>query len=442
MPAWATWRRCWRRHRSTCWPAWTTWLPTRAASASGSRGSTGPSSSGRPNLRQRIRPAAVVTLDERARRHDELTASGEDAYRRGAVAILVVAGGEGTRLGFDGPKGLFPLGPALAQVDLPAPGREGGEPVTACRSRGSAARADEPEDGRGDARVLRAHDDRFGLADGQLSFFAQGTVPSLDQNARALLAAPGVLLENPDGHGGVFAALVESGELDRLSEQCRAARLRAGRQRARARRRSGARRPRARGAYGRGDEGAREDASRRARRAPRDGRYARPWSSTPSPRPSRRARTDTGELIYRWGSPAMHAWSVDFLSRLADRGHRLPLHRSAKLLQAWINGAVREVDGWKFERFVFDLHPRRRAERRPRGRSRRRVRAGEERGGEDRLRDGGRARAPLRRMARGRGVHVDLRVGELIEISPLLAATRAQFLELTAARAGSPAGRT
>ena len=29
----------------------------------------------------------------------------------------------------------------------------------------------------------------------------------------------GLLLENPDGHGGVFAALVESGELDRLSEQ-------------------------------------------------------------------------------------------------------------------------------------------------------------------------------------------------------------------------------
>ena len=52
-----------------------------------------------------------MTLDERARRHDELTAAGEDAYRRGAVAILVVAGGEGTRLGFDGPKGLFPLGP-------------------------------------------------------------------------------------------------------------------------------------------------------------------------------------------------------------------------------------------------------------------------------------------------------------------------------------------
>ena len=69
-----------------------------------------------------------------------------------------------------------------------------------------------------ETRAFFAHD-RFGLADGQLSFFAQGTVPSLDQNGRALLAAPGVLLENPDGHGGVFAALVESGELDRLSEQ-------------------------------------------------------------------------------------------------------------------------------------------------------------------------------------------------------------------------------
>ena len=38
-------------------------------------------------------------------------AEGEDALARGAVAVVIVAGGQGTRLGFDGPKGCYPIGP-------------------------------------------------------------------------------------------------------------------------------------------------------------------------------------------------------------------------------------------------------------------------------------------------------------------------------------------
>jgi UDP-N-acetylglucosamine/UDP-N-acetylgalactosamine diphosphorylase len=70
-----------------------------------------------------------------------------------------------------------------------------------------------------------------------------------------------------------------------------------------------------------------------------------------------RSHTADGALIYRWGSPALHSWSVAFLAGLADRGYRLPLHRSPKPLRAWVDGEMREVEGWKYERFIFDLVP-------------------------------------------------------------------------------------
>src|SRR5262245_23294813 len=42
---------------------------------------------------------------------DATRRQGEEALRRGEVAALVVAGGQGSRLGFDHPKGLYPVGP-------------------------------------------------------------------------------------------------------------------------------------------------------------------------------------------------------------------------------------------------------------------------------------------------------------------------------------------
>jgi UDP-N-acetylglucosamine/UDP-N-acetylgalactosamine diphosphorylase len=383
-----------------------------------------------PPALDEVRPAAVVTLEERARRRADLTSIGEDAYRRGAVGLLIVAGGEGTRLGFNGPKGVFPIGPhsrksiyQLHAEKVVSVSRRVGRDVPLLVMTSPAT----DEETR--AFFLR-HDD-FGLVAGQLSFFVQETVPSTDRDGRALLAAPGVLLESPDGHGGAFTALARSGELERL---------------------------RARGVeqlvYIQVDNilapvddvelvglalAERADVVTKVlEKAHPDERVGhlvtqrdrdRVVEYTELTPEQTRARTSDGELIYRWGSPAMHSWSVGFLTRLADRGYRLPLHRTAKPLRAWINGAAREVDGWKYERFIFDLIPEaerslgleidRAAEFAP-------VKNAH---GED-------SPASAVELAHGNyvewlevaGVRVALPPGELIEISPLLGATREQFL--------------
>ena len=126
----------------------------------------------------------------------------------------MVAGGEGTRLGFAGPKGLFPIGPhsgktiyqLQAEKVLSLSRRVGREvPLLVMTSPATDA----------ETRAVFAEHDGFGLAD--VRIFVQGTVPSVDGEGRALLARPGVLLENPDGHGGSPAALAASGELARLA---------------------------------------------------------------------------------------------------------------------------------------------------------------------------------------------------------------------------------
>jgi UDP-N-acetylglucosamine/UDP-N-acetylgalactosamine diphosphorylase len=378
----------------------------------------------------------VITLAERAARAGALAARGEEAYRAGAAAVLMVAGGQGTRLGSSAPKGCFPIAPHSGKsiYQLQA------EKVLSLSRRIGVAvpfliMTSPMTDG--ETREFFQANGWFGLAPAQLRFFSQGTVPSSDQQGRALLAAPGRLLENPDGHGGCFTALVKSGNLAQL---------------------------RAEGvsqiiyiqvdnilapvddpallglAVAEGTEVITkvlakahpdEKVGHLVRVAERD-RIIEYTELTPA---ETRITDAGGSLIYRWGSPAMHCWGTAFLARLAERGYRLPLHRSSKPLKAWLDGAMREVPGWKCERFIFDLLPEaqvslgleidRDAEFAP-------VKNPSHSGGKDQADSPATAVALSSRQyaawLEAAGVRVRLDARARIEISPLYAATRAQFL--------------
>lgn len=145
----------------------------------------------------------------------EAFAAGETALRAGRVALFTVAGGQGTRLGFDGPKGTFPVTPVraaplfqvFAEKILAATRRYGQElPWLIMTSHQNH-----------DATVAFFADHSFwGLDPEQVRFFRQGRMPALDAQGKIMLAGKSHIAMSPDGHGGSLRALARSGSLDWL----------------------------------------------------------------------------------------------------------------------------------------------------------------------------------------------------------------------------------
>ena len=138
------------------------------------------------------------------------TERGREMLSRGACALLTVAGGQGTRLGFEAPKGLFPVTPirsaTLFQVFA--------EKLLAACSEFAAAIPwfimTSPLNHAATARFF-AEQDYFGLPERDVRLFRQGANPVLSDDGRLLLAPDGGLLTSPDGAGGVLTALQRSG---------------------------------------------------------------------------------------------------------------------------------------------------------------------------------------------------------------------------------------
>jgi UDP-N-acetylglucosamine/UDP-N-acetylgalactosamine diphosphorylase len=142
-------------------------------------------------------------------------AAGQAALAAGRVAAFLVAGGQGTRLGYDGPKGRYPVGPLTdrslfayhAQRVLATSRRY--RAVAPLLVMTSAANHEDTVAAFEEAQW-------FGLEPDQVRFLTQGMLPAVDKSGRLLLADEGSLCMSPDGHGGSLVALSRSGALDDL----------------------------------------------------------------------------------------------------------------------------------------------------------------------------------------------------------------------------------
>jgi UDP-N-acetylglucosamine/UDP-N-acetylgalactosamine diphosphorylase len=144
--------------------------------------------------------------------------AGEAALRAGRVAAFTVAGGQGTRLGYDGPKGTYPVTPirqkTLFQVfaeKILAAGKRYGKPLhwfIMTSHQNHAA-----------TESFFQENQYFGMDANHVHFFRQGRMPAVDLNGKILLESKSSIAMSPDGHGGSLRALQRSGSLDLMERE-------------------------------------------------------------------------------------------------------------------------------------------------------------------------------------------------------------------------------
>jgi UDP-N-acetylglucosamine/UDP-N-acetylgalactosamine diphosphorylase len=299
----------------------------------------------------------ISHIPERQWRQDpKALAKGEDLLGAGKVAFCTVAGGQGSRLGFDGPKGCFPISPIRKATLFQ---------ILAEKILSTRKRYDRPVYWYIMTSPLNLEETReffesnsyFGMQGADVLFFTQGLFPSLTRDGKLSLAEDGGLFQNPNGHGGTISALQRSGCLEHM---------------------------RGKGVeelyYFQVDnplvcipdppflglhalEGSQMSTKVIEKAYPEekigvigkvDGKPGVIEYSDISEE-SQKARDDQGSLLYSHGSIAIHILNLGFL-----RSHsgRLPLHVAEKKIRNWVpdewGGAVQESEGIKFEMFIFD----------------------------------------------------------------------------------------
>lgn len=311
--------------------------------------------------RERIQklPEPVITEEQ----CDKFEESGIKAMEQGKVAYLVVAGGQGTRLGFDQPKGMFPIGPlskkSLFQLHAEkvlALHRMYGVRVPLLVMTSPAT--DEA------TRLYFKRKNYFRLPPQDVWFFCQGTMPALDlATGRLLCDAPGRLALSPNGHGGTITGLFDNGMFDRLGELGintiyyfqvdnplvnLADYLFIGRHL---------------------DENAEVSSKVLPKTGPKervgnfalvDGRCAMIEYSD-LPEEWAHETDEQGKLKFWAANPAIHLFDVDFLRKITSEADRLPWHLARKKVPHLdASGQLitpEKENALKFERFIFDILP-------------------------------------------------------------------------------------
>lgn len=280
--------------------------------------------------------------------------------KNGKVAAFVVAGGQGTRLGFDGPKGIFCVGPvsnkSLFQIHaekILKYSKKYGVPIPWLIMTS--------EENHDDTYAYLCEHHYFGIKESDVILFSQNMIPSLDVKGRLVLEHRGSIFKNPDGHGGSLTALASSGALSEMKKR-------------------GIETisyfqidnplvniidPVFVGFHVQNNADISSKGVQKAYPEEKVGVFVEFSNKTTGvveysdlPAEMQNARDPDGNLKYCMGSIAIHLFNLDYIRSITGSSKAtLPFHVAKKKISSYTENGHKEIEGYKFEKFVFDALP-------------------------------------------------------------------------------------
>lgn len=164
-----------------------------------------------------ITPLSAMQLPEINVKREEFKAAGVDAIKKGRVGAVLLAGGMGTRLGSDEPKGMYNIG---ITKDLYIFERIVDNLMEVVRETSVWIHLFIMTSDKNHEATVRFFKEKnyFGYNEEYITFFMQEMAPAADYNGKVYMEEKGRIATSPNGNGGWFISMAKWGVLDKVKE--------------------------------------------------------------------------------------------------------------------------------------------------------------------------------------------------------------------------------
>jgi UDP-N-acetylglucosamine/UDP-N-acetylgalactosamine diphosphorylase len=174
---------------------------------------------GKSEGRGKFAPLAAMQVSEIEKRKDEFTKIGVEAIKSGKVAAVLLAGGMGTRLGSDNPKGMYDIGltkPVYIFQRIIENLLDTVKAADGAYIRLFIMTSEKNNDAT--ISFLKEHN-YFGYPEDKITFFKQDMAPASDYDGKVYMEGKGRISTSPNGNAGWYTSMLKAGLRDLILKE-------------------------------------------------------------------------------------------------------------------------------------------------------------------------------------------------------------------------------